>query len=266
MPITIMLVPHTNLKQFSFRIPLLGIIVSLVLFLSTSVYLVSVAVEKNKFQRMEKRLNYYQNQFEGLNNSIREIKNAENEFRQLFRLKSKEKVLESIPSPQNGSVNMADLRDQIQPTVETVKKIKEYLYQERNIYMATPKGLPVNGTVSSPFGMRVNPFSGKKEFHPALDIRADIGTPVKTTADGVVSFAGWTKSGGNMVAIEHGFGYSTYYAHNKKLAVEAGQRVRRGTVIAYVGETGSATGPHSHYEVKENGKSVDPRQFMEKGQ
>jgi murein DD-endopeptidase MepM/ murein hydrolase activator NlpD len=174
--------------------------------------------------------------------------------------------LENIPSRQSGSVNMDDLRDQIQPTVETVKKIREYLSQERNIYMATPKGLPVNGTISSPFGLRINPFSGKTQFHPALDIRADLGTPVKTTADGVVIFAGCTKSGGNIVAIEHGFGYSTYYAHNKKLAVEAGQRVRRGTVIAYVGETGSATGPHSHYEIKENGKSVDPRRFMEKGQ
>jgi murein DD-endopeptidase MepM/ murein hydrolase activator NlpD len=266
LPVTIMLVPHTNLKHFSFRIPLLGIIVSLVFFLSISVYLVSVAIEKNKFQKMEKRLSYYQNQFGDLNNSIREIKKAENEFRQLFRLKSKEKVLESIPAHQSGSVNMDDLRDQIQPTVETVNKIKEYLYQERNIYMATPKGLPVNGPISSTFGMRKGPFSGKMEFHPALDLRADIGSPVKTTADGVVSFAGWTKSGGNIVAIEHGFGYSTYYAHNKKLAVEAGQRVRRGMVIAYIGETGNATGPHSHYEIRENGKSVDPRRFLEKGQ
>src|SRR4030042_1262924 len=266
LPVTIMLVPHTNLKHFSFRIPLLVIIGSLVFFLSTSVYLLSVAIQKDKFHRMEKRLSYYQNQFKELNNSIREIKKAENEFRQLFRLKSKEKVLESIPSRQSGSVNMEDLRDQIQPTVETVKKIKEYLYQERNIYMATPKGLPVNGPISSPFGWRKDPFSGKTEFHPALDVRADIGTPVKTTAEGGISFAGWTKSGGHIVAIEHGFGYSTYYAHNKKLVVEDGQRVKRGMVIAYVGETGNATGPHSHYEIRENGQSVDPRRFVETGQ
>jgi len=68
---------------------------------------------------------------------------------------------------------------------------------------------------------------------------------------------GWTKGSGNLVAIEHGFGYSTYYAHNKRVTVKAGQRVRRGEVIAFVGSTGTTTGPHCHYEIREDGKPLD---------
>jgi len=263
LPITILLVPHNNIKRFSLRLPLLGIILPLAFFLTVSGYLVSIAVQQAEFARMEKKLQYYQKQFDELNGAIQSIKKSENEFKKLFFQKSKERVLENITAQQSGSVDIDSLREQIQPTVETVKKIKEYLYRQKNIYMAMPKGLPVSGKISSPFGIREHPLTGMREFHPALDIKAEPGTPVKTTADGVVSYAGWTKGSGNLVAIEHGFGYSTYYAHNSRLTVKAGRRVHRGEVIAFVGSTGTTTGPHCHYEIREDGKPLDPKNFLE---
>lgn len=265
LPITILLVPHNNVKQVSFRIPLLGILISVTFFLTFFGYLISVAIHNVEFRKVEERLSYYQKQFEELNGSIQAIKKAESEFNRILFMKNKEKILENIVVPKSGSINIDLLREQIEPTVETVKKIRKYLVQQRNIYQAIPRGLPVNGRISSPFGMRENPFSGEREFHPAVDIQAQTGTPVKTTADGVVSFAGWVKGNGNLVVIEHGFGYVTYYAHNQSLSVKSGQRVKKGEVIALLGATGNTTGPHTHYEIREKGKPVDPKNFLETG-
>jgi murein DD-endopeptidase MepM/ murein hydrolase activator NlpD len=265
LPITILLVPHNTLKHLSFNIPLLGFFLSFVCILTVSVYLISEALHKNDFRAVEKKLVYYQKQFEELNSSIQTIKKAESEFNRILFIKNKDKILENIVVPQSGSVNLDVLREQIRPTEETVKKIRKFLYLQKNMDLAIPKGLPVDGKISSPFGMRENPFSGGKEFHPALDIRAQTGSPVKATAEGVVSFSGWTKGSGNLVAVEHGFGYTTYYAHNQSLVVKAGQRVVRGEVIALVGATGSTTGPHAHYEIRKNGVPVDPKSFLETG-
>ena len=96
-----------------------------------------------------------------------------------------------------------------------------------------------------------------------MDISAAPGNPVTATADGIVSFSGWNGGSGNLVVIEHGFGYSTFYAHNKMTAVKVGQRVKKGDVIAYVGSTGNTTGPHLHYEVWKNGSPVNPKSFIE---
>ena len=265
LPITILFIPHSNLKQLSFKIPLFGVIISLVFFLITSATLLSVMIRKDEFQKMEKNVKYYEEQFKELDGAIRSIKESEKEFRKLFGLKNKGRILESLDTQPEGSLNINELEDQIEPTIETVKEIKKFLFTQRNIYLATPKGLPVNGVISSTFGMRKDPFSGKMEFHPALDIRAETGTPVKATADGVVSFSGWTRNGGNLVTLEHGFGFSTYYAHNQGITVKAGERIKRGEVIARVGATGSTTGPHSHYEIREAGKPVDPNLFLKSG-
>jgi len=89
------------------------------------------------------------------------------------------------------------------------------------------------------------------------------GTPVRATADGVVNFAGWSGDSGNLVGLEHGFGYSTFYAHNKAIAVRVGQRVERGEIIAYVGSTGSSTGPHCHYEIWKDGRHINPAPFLD---
>lgn len=122
-----------------------------------------------------------------------------------------------------------------------------------------PAGWPTEGYISSPYGLR---FQGT-EFHQGVDIAADVGTPIVATADGVVRAAGWTASGyGNMVDIDHGGGIMTRYGHASAVAVAAGQEVRRGQIIAYVGSTGYSTGPHLHYEVRVGGQPVNPASYM----
>ena len=123
----------------------------------------------------------------------------------------------------------------------------------------TPSIWPARGDVSSPFGLRWN----GSDFHPGIDIANDMGTPIVATADGTVVTAGWNSGGyGNMVDIDHGNGIMTRYGHAMQVAVVAGQHVRRGQIIAYMGSTGFSTGPHVHYEVRVNGQAINPAAYL----
>lgn len=144
----------------------------------------------------------------------------------------------------------------------SLQMLIEYFEDKRSLYASTPSTWPVRGWVTSPFGNRMSPFSGILKFHEGLDIAAQTGTPVMAPADGVVVKAGFSTGYGNMVEISHGYGIKTVFAHNSRLNVKAGQRIKRGDIIAYVGDSGSSTGPHLHYEVRMNGLPVNPVKYM----
>jgi murein DD-endopeptidase MepM/ murein hydrolase activator NlpD len=144
----------------------------------------------------------------------------------------------------------------------SLQMLIEYFEDKRSLYASTPSVWPVRGWVTSPFGNRTSPFSGILKFHEGMDIAAQTGTPVVAPADGVVIKAGFSTGYGNMVEISHGYGLKTIFGHNSRLNVKAGQRVKRGDVISYVGDTGSSTGPHLHYEVRSNGLPVNPVKYM----
>jgi murein DD-endopeptidase MepM/ murein hydrolase activator NlpD len=144
----------------------------------------------------------------------------------------------------------------------SLQMLIEYFEDKRSLYASTPSVWPVRGWVTSPYGNRTSPFSGIVKFHEGLDIAAQTGTPIMAPADGVVVKAGFSSGYGNMVEISHGYGIKTVYGHSSRLNVKPGQRIRRGEVIAYVGDTGTSTGPHLHYEVRLNGLPVNPVKYM----
>jgi murein DD-endopeptidase MepM/ murein hydrolase activator NlpD len=193
------------------------------------------------------------------------LKKAESEFNKLFSLKTKKQILEQLDTSGSGSIDLENLKNQIRTTMENIGGIKDYLSQQRDIYLSTPSGWPVDGRITSPYGNREHPTSGKDEFHSGIDIAADPGRPVRATADGIVSFAGWSGGNGNLIVLEHGFKYSTFYGHNKSVAVKVGQRVKRGDIISYIGSTGNSTGPHVHYEVWQEGRPINPIKYLEAG-
>jgi murein DD-endopeptidase MepM/ murein hydrolase activator NlpD len=120
----------------------------------------------------------------------------------------------------------------------------------------------VNGYISDGFGMRRNPFSGEgRETHEGLDIAVDFGTPVTTTADGLIIYAAPHAGYGNLVIIYHSNGITTRYGHLSRITVEPGQRVKRGDQIGHAGSTGRSTGPHVHYEIRENDQALDPMRY-----
>jgi murein DD-endopeptidase MepM/ murein hydrolase activator NlpD len=117
---------------------------------------------------------------------------------------------------------------------------------------------PVSGTITSPFGWRSNPFGGAPEFHQGLDIAAPTGTTITASAGGTVLMAQWYGGYGNYILIDNGGGYSTGYGHLSAFYVSVGQQVKQGQAIGAVGCTGECTGPHVHFEIRYNGKPIDP--------
>jgi len=145
---------------------------------------------------------------------------------------------------------------------QSFSTIFSQLEGKRNLLAATPSVRPLKGWISSRFGYRESPFTGRREFHRGLDIATHAGSPIIAPANGLVTFAGGKGLMGNMVAIEHGFGMVTRYGHAQKLLKKKGDRVKRGEVIALVGNTGRSTGPHLHYEVRLNGVAVNPVNYF----
>jgi len=127
---------------------------------------------------------------------------------------------------------------------------------------SAPNLWPVEGAVTGSFGERIDPFNGEGAFHRGIDISASYGQPVLAPADGVVSFADFMGGYGRAVVLDHGHGISTRYGHLASYAVVAGQYVRRGDTIGYVGLSGRSTGPHLHYEVRINDTPVNPHKFL----
>jgi murein DD-endopeptidase MepM/ murein hydrolase activator NlpD len=129
----------------------------------------------------------------------------------------------------------------------------------------TPSGRPVEeGWLSSHYGKRNDPFTGKQDFHKGLDFAGKQGSEVIAVGDGVVSWAGIKSGYGKLIEINHGNGYTTRYGHNQGFMVKVGDTVKKGQQIALMGSTGRSTGPHVHFEVLHNGKAVNPSSFIGK--
>jgi murein DD-endopeptidase MepM/ murein hydrolase activator NlpD len=145
---------------------------------------------------------------------------------------------------------------------QNAHRIENFFDSQRSLLTATPTIWPVRGWISSLFGYRISPFSGELQMHEGIDIGSREGTPVKATADGIVTYAGWKGDYGKMVALDHGYGFRTRYGHMDLIYVRNGQRVKRGTTIGTVGNTGRSTGPHLHYEVKLNRVAINPAAYL----
>lgn len=142
------------------------------------------------------------------------------------------------------------------------KSLLVKLEAQKNLLAHTPAIRPTGGWVTSRFGYRQSPFTGKREFHKGLDIANHAGTPIVATADGIISYSGKKGMLGNLVIIDHGHGLVTRYGHIDTLEVEVGATVKRGQIIARMGNTGRSTGPHLHYEVRLNGVPVNPTKYI----
>jgi murein DD-endopeptidase MepM/ murein hydrolase activator NlpD len=265
-PITLMVIPHNDHRPVNVKISAIGLCVAVMLSAFGAFCISILAFDGVRYMKQHRptveKLAFYTEQFNQWNSTLTALKKVEQEFRQLFSLNSRDRVLETVDTSFSGSLDIPDIVERLKRTTETVDEIKDYLRSQKDIYVATPRGYPVSGNITSGYGNRTDPVSGEEEFHSGLDISSSPGDPIRATADGVVSYSGWTLNSGYIVVLEHGYGYSTIYAHNKRNAVRVGQRVKTGDVIGYVGSTGKSTGPHVHYEVWKDGKSVNPFQYV----
>lgn len=229
------------------------------------------------------RANYtiMQQQIRNLQNAMAEIENRDNNvYRAIFesapvpdsaRLKEIEKTKEVKLVQSIGESNLMNsiaaqvnnLKLRIAYQVKSYDEINEMIKNKEKLLAAIPAIQPLNNKdltrIASGFGTRIDPVYKVTKFHAGLDFTAPQGTPIYATADGTVKEATYNTGGyGNMVLINHGFGYQTLYGHMYRIKTKAGMHVKRGQVIGYVGNTGKSTGPHCHYEVHRNGDPVDP--------
>lgn len=163
-------------------------------------------------------------------------------------------------------------RDQLEEELEAMERESNRIEAQIRAYMRTNSGkvspykgrfmIPVNGRFSSPYGYRIHPISHVRKLHTGQDIAAPMGTTIRAAGPGVVISTGWRGGYGNTVIIDHGGGISTLYGHCSRVFARAGQKVSAGTPIAAVGTTGYSTGPHVHFEVRVNGRPVNPRPYL----
>lgn len=156
----------------------------------------------------------------------------------------------------------AQIKDVVSKIEGNIHELDQHLLDKESFLNSTPTILPADGWITSYFGQRISPWAGRVKMHEGLDVGAPYGTPVYSPADGIVTFSGEKAGFGKFVQVDHGYGIETIYAHNQSLSVRSGQKVKRGMLLAAVGNTGHSTGPHLHYEVRVNGIAVDPLYFI----
>lgn len=163
-------------------------------------------------------------------------------------------------------VTKASLSDDADPQFRALFLSWKKMDQIEREVISVPSARPVPGkhiTFTSAYGVRSDPFRGRAAMHAGIDLAGPIGTPVYATADGIVDRAQWANGYGNLVEINHGKGIQTRYGHLSKILVKPGQRVKRGDLIAKMGSTGRSTGSHLHYEVRLDGRAVNPIPFLQ---
>jgi murein DD-endopeptidase MepM/ murein hydrolase activator NlpD len=168
-------------------------------------------------------------------------------------------VTPGLSSPENTFGLLKELLSGLEDRLQTVRGD---VTKRNQLAAATPSIWPTHGWLSSSMGNRADPFTGEKDFHPGLDISADKGDPVYATADGKVVNASAAGNYGNLVILDHGYGLETRYGHLSAFKVKQGVTVKRGDLLGLVGSTGRATSSHLHYEVRANGRILNPLQLL----
>lgn len=172
---------------------------------------------------------------------------------------SRSSLSPSIPSPED---TFGTLRELLSRLGNRLEKAQVDVEHRTELVNAMPSIWPARGPLSATFGERNDPFNGGPAIHTGIDISGDRGTPVYATGDGSVQSAGWNGDYGNMISVDHGYGMVTRYAHLSGYSVQAGEKVKRGEIIGFIGSTGRATGPHLHYELLMNGRLTDPVRLL----
>jgi murein DD-endopeptidase MepM/ murein hydrolase activator NlpD len=169
---------------------------------------------------------------------------------------------ETTPPSIDIASTLQSLDQKVGSLSQKSNRLETIFKDQREVLASTPSIWPLRGYLSEKFGNRIDPFTGLRDFHPGIDIAVPRGTKVTSPADGVVVFCGVKNGYGNIIVIDHGYGTVTRYGHLDGFNVRPGQRVRRGDVIAFSGNTGRSTAPHLHYEVWVNDQMRNPIEYI----
>jgi murein DD-endopeptidase MepM/ murein hydrolase activator NlpD len=294
--LTVMLIPHSEFRPIRLNFSVSLLVTLGVAWTGLTIWSGFIASRHVDYWRakadenvMKAKVWYLSQEMKRSREYLDRVRETEVALQGLLNMKTKKAILEADKDPGVGgptnldqrqlagvlsghraSLDIDAMNQQLQSVrqagsdlVENYQEISKYIKDQRAVFRATPKDWPTVGRVTSNFGRRRDPFEqARGDHHHGLDIANALGTPIKATADGVVKIASWQGGYGRLVVIDHGHGYRTYYGHNSQLLVKAGEKVKRGQVISYMGTSGHSTGYHLHYEVWKDGKVVNPMKFV----
>ncbi len=282
---SVIVIPEANKKVRRFHVrggtlaglfSLFALFGILLVFFACNFY--QIRIDKAELQRLRAENSRQRQELQGLVLDLMDVRQEMNSLaetdahiRQLANLEGSAAGLPIAIGglPEDGGEELDEIQRQInrlQVEIELRRQsqedVRNLLNDQISISRATPQGWPTKGWITSYFGMRQSPFTGRRVMHEGLDIAANTGTPVYATADGIVARVGYSPGYGKTVVLDHGYGYRTIFGHNSKILVKSGQRIKRGDRVALVGNTGQSTGPHLHYELRMNGVPIDPRKTL----
>ncbi|MGI6097539.1 MAG: M23 family metallopeptidase [Dethiobacteria bacterium] len=289
---TIMFVPHTDEATYSIRISLIFcqflsvfviLFIAVLLVFGNSYLNLRAQMDELKHLRQISRiqkeeLDVLAQQTEEMLQQVSEVERLSDEVRRL--IESQELAAEhgsegGVSSPRvlssrtgneiinRTTANILALRDSLTNKADELESLIADVEEYQRRLAATPSIWPAYGRITSGFGTRRSPFNRYRiEFHEGIDIAAPLGSPIYATADGKVVVSAYRSGWGNLVRLDHGYGYQTVYAHMSRRAVKPGDSVKKGEIIGYIGSTGYSTGPHVHYEVHVRGVAVDPMDYL----
>lgn len=268
---TVMVIPHHDGKALSFRFSHLMVHFLILLFLVVVGFSFFSFYEQIRFENLahsierKERNNIiimaeYHKRFNQLNKTMEGLENANNGVLQVLN-NGKEVKRNYYPQKQYSAKD--EKTEKLKNVLEDASAYNKFIAACKDTFRNSPTGWPVSGRITSYYGYRIHPIFRSYHFHRGIDIGAPSGSPVYATANGTVQKAGSHNAYGKYVLIRHKFGYSTLYGHNSRLLVRGpGQKVRKGQVIARIGNTGISTGPHIHYEVRSGNYSLNPIRYM----
>ncbi|MFA6914099.1 MAG: M23 family metallopeptidase [Endomicrobiia bacterium] len=291
--ITIVFIHHGCVKpmRFSFSLPfLLVFVVSWTVFTLWAGFISGQHIDYWKVKAdnkiMQIRMLFFAEQIQKSKEMLSQIRENDDHIRSLLSMDSKRMIIENGlgsggPTPVESSAlsvllsgninsisyeNIAkesfDLLEEYKTSMKSYSEVVSHISAQREKFRYTPSIWPCKGVISSPFGFRLHPIFRNKFFHPAIDIANVKNTPIFSTADGIVIFAGWQSGYGYVVSVEHGYNYRTVYAHLAKILVKKGEIVVKGQEIAKMGNTGRSTGTHVHYEIHYNKRPINPMKYL----
>ncbi len=278
---TVILVPHSRAKLRKWRISTRQVTIAsaALIALTLGATLISwlffrTTIDQAELSNLRSENESLREVNQSFESSIRDLQanlgNYEERTRQLAIVAGLGKLTEesgvggdlSSPSRNGYSGFIQDIEHRTSQLSGHLQEIQEQLDERLRWTASMPSISPVRGILTSNFGNRRDPITGKRAYHPAIDISAPKGQPVAAPADGVVLKTGRNGGLGNAIVLSHGYGLTTRYGHLSRIDVEPGQHIHRGDIIGAVGSTGRSTGYHLHYEVLEDGKRVNPLAFM----
>jgi murein DD-endopeptidase MepM/ murein hydrolase activator NlpD len=273
------------LRFFAFIVAALLTAFAIVFFVFRFIPSPQLKLAELKYEKMRQNYEALAMQSEKLQQEMASLEKRDNQvYRSIFEANplpdsARAKLTEQKMEVQKvAAINDEELGNELAKTLNNISARINYQYASYNEIekliknqgdklASIPAIQPVSNRdldrIASGFGMRIDPVYGTPKMHKGLDFTAPQGTPIYATGDGKVIKAGYDESGyGNHVIINNGYGYETLYGHMVRVKARAGQKVKRGEVIGWVGSTGKSTGPHCHYEVHVNGREVDPVYFF----